>query len=211
MPDEETAPTRGAASSSSSFGYHSEQSDATSPVVESPTLENLASATDGLPFPNELVGVIHERNAARQRSVERQRRDARDAVTRTLPNHPDDPEIVLQRETGELYAKLLELENVGKISWDDWSQDWIPARPTFVYSDSTRPPAYTSDELLGHFDKVRRQGKRWSARCPAHQDRKPSLAISEGDRGWLLRCWTGCTFPEITHAAGLEAQRMFWR
>jgi len=192
----ETAPARGAASSSASAGYHSDrQSD---------------GSTDGQHFANELVQVIEERNAARQRSVLRQRRDAHDAVTRTLPNHLDDAEIVLQREAGQLYARILKLEKSGKIRWDAHKSDWV-LRPVFTRTDSTRPPAYTSDEILDRFDKVRRHGKRWTARCPAHDDRSPSLAIAEGDSGWLVKCWTGCTFDEITHAAGLESQRMFWR
>ena len=36
-------------------------------------------------------------------------------------------------------------------------------------------------------------GNGWSARCPAHDDREPSLSISEGvDRKILLHCFTGC-------------------
>ncbi len=202
-PDEETGPTRGPASIQPA-GYHSDWSQDTCQLAD------LASATDGLHFPNELVGVIHDRDAARQRSVLRQRRDASDAVTRTLPNHLDDAEIVLQRETSQLFAKVVKLEESGKIRWDDWSQDWIAARPTLAYTNSPRPVAYTVDELLGHFDQVRRNGKRWSARCPAHTDKHPSLAITEGDKGWLLRCWAGCTFDEIVHAAGLDSRRMFY-
>ena len=193
---EETAPRKGAASTSSTFGYHSEPSD---------------DSTDSQHFANELISVIEESNAARDRVVRRMRRDAHDAVIRTLPNHLDDAEIVLQRETATLYTRILELEKTGKIRWDTHKSDWV-ARPMYTTrTDSTRPPAYTSEELLDRFDKVRRNGKRWSARCPAHTDRTPSLAITEGDKGWLLKCWTGCTFTEITHAAGLDSQRMFWR
>ena len=211
MPYEETAPPDGEAAS---IPFVDGQTDPTNGSNTEPLaldqLEDLASATAGLHFPNDLVQVIHERNAARQRSVLRQRRDARDAVKRTLPNSLTDPEIVIQREAATLYVKLVELEKAGKIRWDAWQQDWIAARPRYSYTDSSRPPAYTVDELLGHFDKVRRNGKRWSVRCPAHDDKHPSLAISEGDRGWLVKCWAGCVFSEITHAAGLESQRMFF-
>ena len=173
-------------------------------------LEDLASATAGLHFPNDLVMVIHECNAARYRIIQRLRRDARDAVRRTVPASLTDPEIVLQRETSALYARILELEKTRKIRWDTHKSDWV-ARPMYTTrTDSNRPPAYTEDDLLGHFDKVRRHGKRWSATCPSHDDKHPSLAISEGDRGWLIRCWTGCSFADIVHAVGLESQRMFF-
>lgn len=33
----------------------------------------------------------------------------------------------------------------------------------------------------------------WLARCPAHADRTPSLAIRDGEGGRVLvRCWAGC-------------------
>ena len=170
-------------------------------------------STEGQHCANELVSVIEEQDGARDRVIQRQRRDASDAVRRTLPNSLTDPEIVLQRETATLYTRILELEESGKIRWDDWSQDWTVARPRYSYTngtDSTRPPSYSTDEILDKFDKVRRNGKRWSARCPAHTDKHPSLAITEGDKGWLLRCWAGCTFTEIMDAGGLEPQRMFF-
>ena len=118
-------------------------------------------------------------------------------------------EIQVQRETARLYAKLTTLTAAGKLRWDPHKSDWV-ARPVFTRTDQSRPPSYTVEELLSRFDRVRRNGKRWSARCPAHTDRTPSLAIAEGDSGWLLRCWAGCTFTEITHAAGLEPSQMFY-
>jgi hypothetical protein len=45
----------------------------------------------------------------------------------------------------------------------------------------------------------------WIARCPAHEDRSPSLSISEGEGGrLLLHCHAGCTFDDILHAAAVE-------
>ena len=39
----------------------------------------------------------------------------------------------------------------------------------------------------------RKAGGSWMARCPAHDDREPSLAISTGDQGKVLvRCHAGC-------------------
>ena len=51
----------------------------------------------------------------------------------------------------------------------------------------------------------RRNGKGWSARCPAHEDRRPSLSVSDGDDGRaLVRCHAGCTVDAICNAVGLR-------
>ncbi|WEX08935.1 AAA family ATPase [Chelativorans sp. AA-79] len=41
----------------------------------------------------------------------------------------------------------------------------------------------------------------FTARCPAHDDRRNSLSVSEGDRGKLLAyCHAGCSFEEVAEA-----------
>ncbi len=68
-----------------------------------------------------------------------------------------------------------------------------------------------ADELLSKLDRVRVHGTNtWSARCPAHPDRNPSLAIAEGERGLLVKCWAGCTLEEITRALGLTVRNLFY-
>ena len=61
------------------------------------------------------------------------------------------------------------------------------------------------DVLLSHFDGVKEAGRgKYVARCSAHDDRKPSLAISEGDNGrLLLHCWAGCETEAVLSAVGL--------
>ncbi len=50
-----------------------------------------------------------------------------------------------------------------------------------------------------------KNGKGWSARCPAHEDRHPSLSVSEGDDGrTLVQCHAGCTVDAICDAVGLR-------
>ncbi|MCC7409240.1 MAG: DUF3987 domain-containing protein, partial [Phycisphaeraceae bacterium] len=45
----------------------------------------------------------------------------------------------------------------------------------------------------------------WMARCPAHEDRKPSLSIGEGDDGRaLLHCHAGCEAGQVVAAIGLD-------
>ena len=209
----ETAPTRGAASSSASAGYHSDPTQFNDPGNDSLTLEELERLNNhaaGLHFPNDLVQAVHLRSEARDRATERQRRDARAAVKRTPPNRLTETEIEVQRETARLYKRLIRLTAAGKIRWDAHKSDWVK-RPVLTRTDSTRPPAYTTEEILDRFDKVRRNGRGWTGRCPAHNDKRPSLAITEGDKGWLLKCWAGCTFTEIVHAADLKPSRMFYR
>src|SRR5262245_17477235 len=58
----------------------------------------------------------------------------------------------------------------------------------------------------------RKAGAAWMARCPAHQDRDPSLAITDGKDGRVLvRCHAGCdqrVVIEALRARGLwEAAR----
>ena len=154
--------------------------------------------------------VAQFRDQAHQRAVEQQRTDAAAAAARLEPLSDTADEVTIRRDTAALYAKLVRLEKAGKIRWDQRKRTWV-MRPVFTRTDSTRPPAYTADELLDKFDKVRRNGRGWTARCAAHDDKRPSLAITQGERAWLLRCWAGCTFDEILHAADLDARKMFNR
>jgi len=51
---------------------------------------------------------------------------------------------------------------------------------------------------------------RWLARCPAHNDRHPSLTITQGYSGVLLKDWShGCTPQQIVSALGLSMRDLF--
>src|SRR5438128_1256746 len=57
---------------------------------------------------------------------------------------------------------------------------------------------------------AKKSGTGWSARCPAHDDRKASLSISEGDDGTaLLKCHAGCDTSAILAAVGLKLADLF--
>lgn len=64
-------------------------------------------------------------------------------------------------------------------------------------------------DLLAHLKSVRRSGDGWTARCPAHEDRRNSLSIHHRDGRWLLKCHAGCDWAEITKALGLDASTLF--
>lgn len=67
------------------------------------------------------------------------------------------------------------------------------------------------DDLLSRLEKVRSTGAgRWVARCPAHQDKTPSLAIRElPDGRILIHCFTGCSVDAVVSAIGLELSDLF--
>lgn len=68
-----------------------------------------------------------------------------------------------------------------------------------------------ADKLLPRLDKVRPlKQSQWVACCPAHDDRNPSLKITEtGDGTLLLKCWSGCSVAHIVNAVGLELRDIF--
>ena len=67
------------------------------------------------------------------------------------------------------------------------------------------------DKVLSCLDKVKSTGtNKWKACCPAHDDKSPSLAITEASDGTvLLKCWVGCTAQDIVTAIGLELRDLF--
>jgi len=67
------------------------------------------------------------------------------------------------------------------------------------------------ENTLSRLDKPRqRQPGQWSARCPAHPDKSPSLSIRETpDGAVLLHCFGGCETAEIVASMGLELSDLF--
>jgi 5S rRNA maturation endonuclease (ribonuclease M5) len=68
------------------------------------------------------------------------------------------------------------------------------------------------DALRAHGCNPRQNGSGWSAKCPAHDDRHPSLSIGEGDTGCILvecHAGTACSFDEIRAALDLPASAFF--
>lgn len=60
--------------------------------------------------------------------------------------------------------------------------------------------------MLAKLDRVKRVGPgKWTARCPAHEDKAPSLSIREMDDGRvLLHDWAGCSTVAVIAALGLR-------
>lgn len=64
--------------------------------------------------------------------------------------------------------------------------------------------------LLDRLQGVRQSGQgRWLARCPAHEDRSPSLSIREADDRTLIHCFAGCSPHDVVAAVGLTLGDLF--
>lgn len=65
--------------------------------------------------------------------------------------------------------------------------------------------------VLERLEKVKqRQAGQWSARCPAHADKGPSLSVRETpDGAVLLYCFAGCPTENIIGALGLSMASLF--
>src|SRR5262245_51677137 len=66
------------------------------------------------------------------------------------------------------------------------------------------------ETLLAKLPGVKKAGNGWSARCPAHEDRRASLSIAQGDAGTaLVKCHAGCDTSAILTAIGLKLADLF--
>lgn len=66
------------------------------------------------------------------------------------------------------------------------------------------------ETLLDRLDSVRATGeRRWIARCPAHEDNSPSLAIRDDGGTCLIHCFSGCSAHEIVTSIGLHLLDLF--
>jgi hypothetical protein len=65
--------------------------------------------------------------------------------------------------------------------------------------------------LLDRLQGVRQTGPgRWLAKCPAHEDRSPSLSLRELDDGIVLvKCFAGCGAADVVGAVGLGLSDLF--
>jgi DNA primase len=68
----------------------------------------------------------------------------------------------------------------------------------------------TVEELLQRLEGVRGKGPQWLARCPAHEDKGPSLSIGQHRSGGiLLHCFAGCETPDVCAALGIALHDLF--
>jgi hypothetical protein len=65
------------------------------------------------------------------------------------------------------------------------------------------------NEVIAKLKSVKGNGNQYTALCPAHDDKNPSLAVSEKDGKILLHCHAGCSKESIVAAMGLEMKDLF--
>ncbi len=64
--------------------------------------------------------------------------------------------------------------------------------------------------ILARLEKVRQTGpSTWVARCPAHEDRRPSLSIRADEDRVLVHCFSGCEISAVLSAVGLSLSDLF--
>ena len=52
-------------------------------------------------------------------------------------------------------------------------------------------------------------GGQYMAACPAHEDKRASLAVKQGEKGIVLKCLAGCETENVVRALGLEMADLF--
>jgi hypothetical protein len=68
----------------------------------------------------------------------------------------------------------------------------------------------TIEDVLQRLDRVRKSGRGWMARCPAHEDRSPSLSVRVADDGkLLLHDFGGCRLEDILSTLRLRPVDLF--
>lgn len=66
------------------------------------------------------------------------------------------------------------------------------------------------ENILTRLEKVKGRNGAYTACCPAHGDKSPSLAIRELDDGRILmKCFANCSVQEIMGAIGMEIGDLF--
>ena len=68
-----------------------------------------------------------------------------------------------------------------------------------------------AQDLLDRLEHVTGGKGKWMARCPAHQDHSPSLAVNEAKDRVLIHCFAGCETADVTAAIGLNVADLFYK
>tara|TARA_R100000951_G_scaffold116432_1_gene128225 strand:+ start:1082 stop:1459 length:378 start_codon:yes stop_codon:yes gene_type:complete len=65
-------------------------------------------------------------------------------------------------------------------------------------------------EILQRLDKVKQHGDQYYACCPVHDDKSPSMGITEKEGKVLIHCFScGATGQEVMEAIGLPVSALF--
>lgn len=67
----------------------------------------------------------------------------------------------------------------------------------------------SAEALLSRLTKVRGRNGSWTACCPAHDDKSPSLAVKDENGKVLVHCFGGCSVEEVMGAVGMDLTELF--
>ena len=66
------------------------------------------------------------------------------------------------------------------------------------------------NEFLQRLQSVKGDGTQYTAKCPAHDDKRASLSIAAGEDGRILvNCHAGCSSEAICSALGLTLKDLY--
>ena len=67
------------------------------------------------------------------------------------------------------------------------------------------------DEFLPRLQGVKKTPQGWSARCPAHEDKRQSLSVAMGEKGIVIKCFAGCEVKDIAAKLGVPVKELFFK
>lgn len=67
----------------------------------------------------------------------------------------------------------------------------------------------STEEILSRLEGVSGSAPQYKARCPAHDDQKPSLSIRSEKDKTLLHCFAGCKTKDVLEAIGLTLRDLY--
>jgi len=71
------------------------------------------------------------------------------------------------------------------------------------------PAGVKAADILAKLSAVKKSGNGWQALCPAHNDRRASLSVADGEKGVVLHCHAGCLPEAICAKLGLTLADLF--
>ena len=67
-----------------------------------------------------------------------------------------------------------------------------------------------AERFVSRLGKVRGRNGSWTAQCPAHDDKSPSLSVRETEDGRVLvHCFGGCAVHDVVGAVGMDMTDLF--
>lgn len=65
------------------------------------------------------------------------------------------------------------------------------------------------EEIIQRFDNAKKSRNGYLCKCPAHEDRLPSLSITQIDDRVLMKCFAGCSIGDVLESVGLSIADLF--